>query len=232
MTPESIAAEITDRLKRLGRGTRQEHRPSAQSDFGVYTADLRRVVREYSGRLSEQSGGFVYRVGLRLLARRITECRQAAYELIAAHREARESLTPKRVEALGTGIDNWACVDGFCCTLVGAAWREGRISDATIRRWSRSKDLWWRRAAVVATVPLNLRSRGGQGDAPRTLAVCGDLIDDREAMVQKAISWALRALVRWDPEAVRAFLAEHGDSVSALVRREVRRKLTTGKKNR
>jgi 3-methyladenine DNA glycosylase AlkD len=232
MNPESIAAEITANLKSVGRGSRQEHRPSAQSDFGVYTPDLRRVVREYSGCLREQSGGFVYRVGLRLLARRVTECRQAAYELIAAHREARESLTPKRLEALGQGIDNWACVDGFSCTLVGTAWREGRISDATIRRWSRSEDLWWRRAAVVATVPLNTRSRGGRGDTRRTLAVCGDLIDDREVMVQKAISWALRALVPWDPRAVRGFLTRHADSVSALVRREVLRKLTTGKKNR
>lgn len=231
MSPESIAAEITETLRSLGRGSRQEHRPSVQSDFGVYTPDLRRVVREYKGRLAEQNGEFVYRVGLRLLARRITECRQVGYELIAAHREARDSLTPKRIEALGAGIDNWACVDGFCCTLAGTAWREGRISDGTIRRWSRSEDVWWRRAAVVATVPLNTRSRGGRGDVARTLMICRPLVDDREMMVQKAISWALRALVRWDPEAVEAFLEDNRDSVSALVAREVRRKLVTGKQN-
>ena len=45
------------------------------------------------------------------------------------------------------------------------------------------------------------------------------------------ISWALRELVVHDPEAVRAFLEEHNDDVSARVRREVDNKLTTGLKN-
>ena len=32
---------------------------------------------------------------------------ETAYELIAGHRAARESLTVRRIEALGRGIDNW-----------------------------------------------------------------------------------------------------------------------------
>jgi 3-methyladenine DNA glycosylase AlkD len=144
---------------------------------------------------------------------------------------ARKSLTATRLEALGAGLDNWACVDAFCCWLAGTAWREGRVSDATILRWSRSDDLWWRRAAVVSTVPLNLKSRGGLGDMKRTLVICRTLIHDEEVMVQKAISWALRTLVPWNQKAVEAFLKEHSESISPLVRREVFRKLTTGKKN-
>jgi 3-methyladenine DNA glycosylase AlkD len=50
-------------------------------------------------------------------------------------------------------------------------------------------------------------------------------------MVQKAISWALRELVARDRKAVERFLAAHGDAVSSRVRREVLRKLRTGKKN-
>lgn len=232
MHVEPVADEITGTLRRVGPGSRQGHRPSAQADFGVYVADLRRIVREYRKRLAGESGEFVYRLGLALLARRISECRQVAYELTAGHPAARDSLNVKRIEFLGEGIDNWACVDSFCCTLVGRAWREGRITDATIKRWSRSPDLWWRRAAVVATVPLNVRARGGAGDPDRTLVICDLLVCDREAIVQKAISWALRELVEWDRAGVERFLAEHAETVSALVRREVRRKLDTGSKNR
>ncbi len=166
-----------------------------------------------------------------LIGHNITECRQTAYELVAGHHEARESLTVRRLEALGAGIDNWACVDGFCCGLVGRAWREGRITDGTIRRWGGSSDPWWRRAAVVATVPLNIKSRGGTGDSVRTLAVCEALVADEHIMVQKALSWALRELVPWDKDAVERFLSENEANVSARVRREVRRKLETGKKN-
>lgn len=231
MDIDAVAREITEDLRKLGRGSRQGHRPSAQDDFGVYTEDLRGVVKAYGMRLAGQSGEFMYQLGLTLLSRGITECRQVAYELIAGHQEARESLNVSRIESLGAGLDNWACVDGFCCTLTGRAWREGRISDATIRRWARSDDLWWRRAAVVSTVPLNLKSHGGTGDAARTLMVCESLVADREVMVQKAISWALRALVRWDRAAVEGFLEEQGDTVSSRVWREVLRKLRTGKRN-
>ena len=50
-------------------------------------------------------------------------------------------------------------------------------------------------------------------------------------MVVKALSWALRALVVHDPDAVRGFLVEHDDVLAARVKREVNNKLETGLKN-
>jgi 3-methyladenine DNA glycosylase AlkD len=50
-------------------------------------------------------------------------------------------------------------------------------------------------------------------------------------MVVKALSWALRELVVWDPEAVRRFLEAHDDVLAPRIRREVRNKLDTGLKN-
>jgi 3-methyladenine DNA glycosylase AlkD len=195
----------------------------------VYTQDFRRLVREYKRRLAGHDGESVYQLGVALLDQNVWECRNFAYEIIAGHAAARGLLNRSRIEALGRGIDNWASVDAFSCTLVGTAWRAGRISDATIKRWACSKDLWWRRAAVVATVPLNVRARGGHGDTQRTIAICELLVADPEPMVQKAVSWALRALVAWDRKAVSGFLA-HALQVPARVRREVETKLRTGKK--
>ena len=95
----------------------------------------------------------------------------------------------------------------------------------------RLPDVWWRRAAVVCTVALNTKSKGGKGDTVKTLRICEALADDQEIMVQKAISWAIRELVPWDRAAVESFLAKYGDRVSSLVKREVEKKLRTGKKN-
>ena len=50
-------------------------------------------------------------------------------------------------------------------------------------------------------------------------------------MVAKALSWALRALVKRDALVVREFLATHDGVLAALVKREVQNKLTTGLKN-
>ena len=122
-------------------------------------------------------------------------------------------------------------MDTFACYLAGPAWREHQVPEALVHGWARSKDRWWRRAALVSTVPLNNKTRGGQGDAARTLAVCAMLVEDRDDMVVKALSWALRELARRDPKSVRAFLAEHKDTLAARVLREVRNKLNTGLKN-
>ena len=69
------------------------------------------------------------------------------------------------------------------------------------------------------------------GDVPRTLAVCELLLHDRDDMVVKALSWALRELIPWDAQAVEAFLAEHESVLAGRVKREVRNKLRTGLKN-
>ena len=227
----NLADEITQELRSLGRGTRQGHRPSAQEDFGVYTPDLRGVVRDYKKQLKAEDGDAVYQLGLQLIGKNVTECRQVAYELIAGHRAARELLDVTRVEALGKGIDNWACVDNFCSYVAGFAWRQGQIEDDVVVKWSQSSDLWWRRVAVVSTVALNTKSRGGTGDPERTFMICEPLLDDGEVMVQKAISWALRELVPWDRNAVERFLVENRERISARVMREVTKKLETGKKN-
>ena len=107
----------------------------------------------------------------------------------------------------------------------------GQAPDALFHAWAVSPDRWWRRAALVSTVAWNVRSLGGRGDAPRTLAVCRLLAADPDDMVVKALSWALRMLATFDPAAVGAFLAEYDLVLAGRVKREVRHKLATGLKN-
>jgi 3-methyladenine DNA glycosylase AlkD len=54
---------------------------------------------------------------------------------------------------------------------------------------------------------------------------------DRDDTVVKALSWALRALVVRDPDAVRAFLHTHDDELAVGERREVNSTLETGLTN-
>jgi 3-methyladenine DNA glycosylase AlkD len=187
------------------------------------------VRRKYSRQLQDASAPFVLDVACELVFR--YGHRSVPYELIAAHRVAFASLDQALLEELGQGINSWWSVDSFARTLAGPAWRMGQVPDALFHRWASSPDRWWRRAALVSTVALNVRSHGGRGDVPRTLAVCRLLVADRENMVAKALSWALRELVVHDPEAVSGFVREHEGHLAALVRREVNSKLRTGLKN-
>ena len=87
------------------------------------------------------------------------------------------------------------------------------------------------RSALVCTVALNAPSRGGKGDRERMLDICERLAGDGDDMVVKALSWALRELSKREPVAARRFLKQHDAVLAARVKREVRRKLETGKKN-
>ena len=193
------------------------------------TPNIRAVRRQYSREIRGCQPELVLDLAVRLLE--TSRLRWVAYELIRHHKTTFESLTDETIERIGRGLDSWQSVDAFGCTLSGPAWRTGNLSDSAVHRWAVSEDVWWRRAALVSTVGLNTRARGGTGDTARTLAVCRLLADDHEDMVQKAMSWALRTLVIHDREAVSDFLEDHHDSLAARVRREVRNKLDTGLKN-
>lgn len=236
MNIEKIADEVIARLREHTNVERQQatqnYFPSVQENLGVYAADIRRIVRDLRKRTKDESADTVFKLTMAIIKRNTLEGRQTAFEIFAGHKAAMASLNLKRLETLGKGIDNWLSVDGFACDLSGAAWREGQITDADVKRWVRSKDPWWRRAAVVSTVPLNLASRGGSGDSKRTIMLCEMAVGDDHLMVHKALSWALRSLVDIDRRAVSDFIKRHEAKLPALVKREVTRKLTTGKKNK
>ena len=191
---------------------------------------MRGLRREYSKLVKALQPRDVVRIAGELIARGRVH-RFFGDELIANHPGAFATLDPAQLVQLGSGISSWDQVDSFACILSGPAWREGRIEDRAIEQWAKSEDRWWRRAALVSTVPLNIRARGGRGDTGRTLLICTLLISDRDEMVVKALSWALRALVARDPKAVRRFISRNKDRLAALVRREVLHKLATGRKN-
>ena len=195
------------------------------------TQCIRTLRREFSKRLAKSTPRFVVDVALRLLDHHTIEHRFVAYELVCCHQAALASLGEKDLRLLGRGLGSWSSVDMFACFLSGPAWRQRQIPDRVIHHWAHSKDRWWRRASLVSTVPLNSKARGGTGDTPRTLEVCRLLISDRDDMVVKALSWALRELSKRDSGAVRLFLAEHRQILSARVVREVQNKLSTGLKN-
>jgi 3-methyladenine DNA glycosylase AlkD len=210
------AAEIDERLASMAGST---------------TAQLRQVRREFSRRLKDAAPDVVIELAGLLLETPRTDYRFIAYELINHHPAALAHLNAWQLEKLGRGIASWSAVDCFAVFVVGPVWRERRVSNSLIHGWARSADRWWRRAALVSTVPLNSKARGGTGDAQRTLQVCRLLERDRDPMVAKALSWALRELAKRDPRAVREFLASRKEVLPALVLREVKNKLKTGVKN-
>lgn len=196
----------------------------------VAAPSVRAIRRQYSKALIHQSPESILAMAEALLAEGSWSSRLVACELIAARRDVMCLVTDTPIERWATGLADWGSVDMFGVTLAGVAWREGCVSDARVMKWARSPDRWRRRLALVATVPLNSRARGGAGDINRTLTVCRVLVDDRDDMVVKALSWALRELAKREPAGVARFIRDEKDRLASRVRREVQSKLETGRK--
>lgn len=193
------------------------------------TRNIRAIRRNYSRRLRQKEPEFVLNLAKELLE--TYGYRWVSYEFIRNHPAAFQRMGTSTLKDFGRGIKSWGDVDAFAGLLAGPAWQKGQVPDELIHTWAHSTDRWWRRAALVSTVVLNRPSLGGEGDVPRTLEVCRLLVADKDDMVVKAMSWALRELVRHDADAVREFLSEYEDLLASRVVREVKNKLRTGLKN-
>ncbi len=223
----AVAAEVMRRLEAAARPERAaaiaRERPTAARLLGIPVPELHALAAEIARQIEHLPDALA--LADALIDVGVHEARAVAIDLLL---KRRPPLDRAALERLGRGLDNWESVDHFG-DLTGMAWLRGHLADADVAAWASSPDVWWRRLALVTTTGLNKKSRSGTGDAPRTLAVCALLVADRHPMVVKALSWALRKLADRAPAVVAAFVDAH-PALPALVRREVRRKLETGRK--
>ena len=234
MDSQKRIQEIKIQLNQLSDPKRLEmaktNYPTSMIVKGVTVPNLRPIVKKLHKSFKQSPPEEVIAFAKQLNATRILEAQQIAFELIDKNRPALRSLTLEDLYVFGEGIDNWISVDHFAGMVAGPAWREGQIPDEVVEKWATSEDRWWRRAAVVCTVALNQKARGGSGDPTRTLKICELVAADKDDMVAKALSWALRELAKREPDPVTEFVDQNENVLSSRVVREVRRKITTGRK--
>ena len=90
-----------------------------------------------------------------------------------------------------------------------------------MRAWSRDKNLWKRRGAILAQL-------GFKGDTDEELlyACIAPNLADHDFFIRKAIGWALREYAKTNPDAVRRYVREHDATLSPLSRREAMKHLS------
>jgi len=234
-TLEGVLREVLEALEDLSSEKRKKQiryfAPGSQEVVGVSNPDLKEVIKALRAKYQNwDEQDWIY-LAKGLVNCDVFECQLIAYELIGRNKRILNALSYEDLMDLWRNLDNWASVDHFTVGIYGVLWGKGVVKDQHIEALLKSDNFWDRRVAVVSTVSLNLKSRGGRGDTPRTLAVCEKVVDDREDLIRKALSWALRELSKRDPMAVRDFLGTYQNRLAGLVLREVSHKLDYGTKN-
>lgn len=235
MDYKAITGEIIEALEALSTQSRRElsgrNFPTSQRVIGVTNPDMKEVIKAVRTRYQVWGGEEWISLCKVLVEQAVFECQILAFELLGRDKQLLNTLSYEDLTKLGQNLDNWASVDHYTVGIFGVLWGNGVVKDHHIESLLVSDHIWDRRVAVVSTVALNLKSRGGKGDTPRTLSVCARVVDERHPMIWKALSWALRELSKRDPGAVWSFLQKHEPRLSRQVLREVTHKLEFGTKN-
>jgi 3-methyladenine DNA glycosylase AlkD len=98
-------------------------------------------------------------------------------------------------------INNWDLVDSSAPQVVGAHLTSANVG--LLVKLARSKNLWERRIAVIATQYFIRK-----GEFRPTLTIAELLIDDREDLIHKAVGWMLREVGNRDREVLDTFLSK------------------------
>ncbi len=235
MKMQSVVNDIITVFKDLSNPERIEksktYFPTSMKVMGVTNPELKAVIKEIKVRFIRWSDYDWIELCKALVDAKVFECQILAFEMIGRDKKLLNALKYEDLPDLGQNLDNWASVDHYSVGIYGVLWGKGVVKDHHIERLLDSENVWERRVAVVSSVALNLKSRGGAGDTPRTIWVCERVVDERQDMIQKALSWALRELSKRDRDAVEVFMERYESRLSNRVIREVRHKLEFGTKN-
>ncbi len=166
--------------------------------LGARVPAIRNIAREYRSRAHADT--------LALLSSRIHEERLLALFILVdayagSESEGRETIF--RLYLNNTRyINNWDLVDTSAAAIVGAHLTTG--DRALLDVLARSKDIWERRVAIIATHHFIKR-----GEFADTVRVATSLLDDEHDLIHKAAGWMLREMGKRDRAALHAFLDAH-----------------------
>ena len=126
--------------------------------------------------------------------------------MLCAYIDEPGKVTPAQMDAQARDFDNWA----ICDTLCFALWVHSPHAFTKIRKWSRSRQEYVKRAAFALLASVSLRGKGAHVDESQILA-CLPLIEkaasDERNFVKKGVSWALRGIGRRSPALRKAAIA-------------------------
>jgi 3-methyladenine DNA glycosylase AlkD len=170
--------------------------------LGITVPDLRRIARAHTDLPRNDV--------LRLLRSKWHEERQLALLILVrqyAHADERGRRAIHRLYLRNTRwINSWDLVDASAAQIVGAHLQKGERN--ILRRLARSKSVWERRIAMIATSHY-IRN----GDFADALAIADMLVNDEHDLIQKAVGWMLREIGNHDRQAEERFLRRHAHTM-------------------
>ena len=204
--------------------------PTGRTVYGVRVPQLRRIARDWYRAHRELQPCDLEKLVEILWSGESREEQTLTVLLLEHYEHCIPDLTRAHFDRWRRGLESWEATDGLGWVL--ALWlsgdpdtRLGYLSDLI-----GDVDVWSRRMALVATVRIN-RGQLGPTIPCLTLQLIDRAVSERHPMITKAVSWALRELVRRHRDQVTRYVESNRQVLARHIVREVSNKLRTGLKS-
>ncbi len=175
--------------------------------LGIVVPDQRKVAKQFYQEISIADT-------VKLLSSEYHEHRlTAAFVLVYKYEKANKAKTndPKLAKKIYDTylknrrfINNWDLVDTSTPNIIGHFLLHHNGDRKILYQYAKSKDLWERRIAIMATYTF-IKAK----QFTDTIAIAGILVNDDHDLIHKAVGWMLREVGKLDLAAEEKFLKQH-----------------------
>jgi 3-methyladenine DNA glycosylase AlkD len=198
--------------------------------YGVRTPNLRRIARRWIGAHRQTPWPEVLGFIETLWCAPSQEERVSAILLLEGLPWRIPELQWDHFDRWRRMSNNWGLTDGLGGIALGPWIKADRLARLKYLTFLiRESDRWSRRLALVTTIPLNRQESSAIPNL--TLQLIDQVKEERDPMITKAVSWALRELTKTHKPRVVDYLEKNRGRLAPLAVRETENKLRTGLKS-
>ena len=186
--------------KKAAQEDKKYHKYKGHRSLGIKAGTLDKLLKKYKTEVRELSCGKAFALAQMLYKDKIEDTILAGNFVL---RNKIECIGKSKLSFLDKALEyfcSWSTIDDFCIDVLQPILLN--YPNDTLRflkKWNQSKNMWKRRASVVAFV----RKVGVDGKfTDEALALCENLIIDKEDLVRKGVGWCLKDVMRGDKKKV------------------------------
>ena len=207
---KTIVADLEKHTDKEGiEIAKRYHKYDGYKSYGLLTPLLRNLLKQYKEDIQKLNCNDALALAQKFYASHIEEQVLTGNYVLQLKIDC---LTPSQFSYLDKVVDHfhsWSQVDDFCVeggkVLHPLLIKYPKETFTLLRKWNKSKNMWKRRASVV---PFT-RKVGERGKFTKEgLELCANLIWDKEDLVQKAVGWALKDMMRGDKQKVLDYVKQ------------------------
>ncbi|MFX1504015.1 MAG: DNA alkylation repair protein [Promethearchaeota archaeon] len=134
-------------------------------------------------------------------------------------------------QQLSKYCDTWAFCDSTCIRVIGpflGKKNNQQLAKITIEKWSKSENLWVRRASMVILLKIIMIKK--EFDKDYVFNLVDKMLKYTDDYIQKGIGWLLKTCSKYNPDVIFNYLIINNDKLPRLILRYASEKLPEEKR--